>query len=163
MSSNKKQRKKEIEIANSFEYGRSLLRAAEISLEEARSHKEKFHWAQVVHSSQRCIELSVKSIASFISETVTPVHELDDQTIMGLEARKSHELAHVNLTRLYIIQKLWATFYNESKYGKERYGLGPEKLFTELEAEFSIKHAETAEMEARRVFDYYSRLSTRKR
>jgi hypothetical protein len=73
------------------------------------------------------LDFSVKSIASFISGTITPVHELDDETIMGLEARKPPEIANVNLTPLYIIQKLWATFYNESKYGKEKYGLGPEK------------------------------------
>jgi HEPN domain-containing protein len=161
MSSNKEQRKKEIEIVNSFEYGKSLLEAARISLEEATSHKEKSQWVQVVHSSQQCIELSVKSITSFISGAVTPVHELDDETIMGVEARKPPELAYVNLTRLYIIQKLWATFYIESKYGKEKYGLGPEKLFTELEAEFAIKHAEIAKSEAWQVFDHYLRSTTK--
>lgn len=154
-----KERKKEIEIGNPFEYGKSLFEAAKISLEEAASHKERFHWAQVVHSSQECIEFSVKSIASFISETVTPVHELDDKTIMGLEALKPPELAYVDLIRLYIIQKLWATFYNESKYGKEKYGLGPEKLFTQLEAEFAIKHAEIAKNEALQVLNHYLRLS----
>ncbi len=151
----------EIQILNSLEYGMSLLESASITLKEAKSHQKDFHWPQAVHSSQQCTEFSVKSIASFISGTIIPEHELDDEAIIGLEARKPPELTYVNLIRLYVIQKLWATFYIESKYGKEKYGLGPEKLFTELEAEFAVKHAEIAEGEGRQVFYYYLNLPSK--
>jgi len=157
MNVDNRKKRKEIEVDDPFEYGRSLLESAKINFQEAEFHKGKHHWPQVVHSSQQCIELSVKAVACFISGKIIPVHRLDDEAIMSLHANKPLELTYVDLPRIYIIQKLWATFYEESKYGKEKFGLGPEKLFTELEAEFALQHAEIAKRHAWWVFDYYQR------
>lgn len=40
-----------------------------------------------------------------------------------------------------MISEFWSSMYNVAKYGCEKIGVGPEKLFTRREALFAILHA----------------------
>jgi hypothetical protein len=44
--------------------------------------------------------------------------------------------------KLYLYLKFWSTFYTVAKYGLEKIGVGPEKLFGKEEAELALKHAD---------------------
>lgn len=52
------------------------------------------------------------------------------------------ELVHYNFPRLYLLARLWATFYSFCKYGSDHFKVGADKLFKKAEAELALEHAD---------------------
>ncbi len=42
---------------------------------------------------------------------------------------------------MFLVTKFWVRFYETAKYGNEKLGVGPEKLFKETEAKLALEHA----------------------
>jgi hypothetical protein len=52
------------------------------------------------------------------------------------------KLKYLKFPKLYLYSKFWPTFYTVAKYGLEKIGVDPEKLFEKEEAELTLKHAD---------------------
>lgn len=57
------------------------------------------------------------------------------ENIVGCAAKEK------NLERLYMISTFWSSMYSVAKYGYQKIGVGPEKLFQKKEASFALSHA----------------------
>ncbi len=123
--------------------------------ESAKVHLEsRVRWSEAVQAAQESIELSVKSLLSFLRVEFAPSHGWNNESLMdiaqqirgrGLLSRlQSHGLYwSPRLPRLLLITNLWARFYLPAKYGMEQGWLAaPQELFERKEAELAVEHAE---------------------
>jgi len=84
-----------------------------------------------------------------LTDSYPKKHEFKDEEFEPLLDKVPADLRYYNFPRLYLLHKLWSGFYTVAKYGYDKVGTGPEKLFQKEEAELAIKHAE----DCRRVAD----------
>jgi len=121
----------------------------------AKEHLKSYNrCTESIEASQLCIELSVKSILSFLEIQYPHRHGWNQEDISKI-AKQIRDTNLINkleeqnyywctrLPRLVFIANFWAQFYLPAKYGYEaEYFAPPQDLFERQEAEFAIKHAE---------------------
>jgi len=120
----------------------SFLKRASNKLNEARSSLENHYYAESVSASQECIELSVKAIFLLLQEEYPKRHEFEEEEFEAILKKIPEKLKYLGFPKLYLYSKFWSTFYTVAKYGLEKIGVGPEKLFEKEEAELALKHAD---------------------
>ena len=68
-------------------------------------------------------------------------HWFKDEEFEVLLDKVPEKLQHLDFPRLFLYSKFWSGFYETAKYGDEKLGVGPEKLFRREEAELALRHA----------------------
>jgi len=107
----------------------------------AEQDLNNYHHAKSVHSSQVCIELSMKAIYRYFGEAFTPSHELKVDEFVRVLDQIPEDLKYHKYSRLFILANFWTEFYTISKYGHEKIGISSEQIFEKDEAELALKHA----------------------
>lgn len=136
-------------VTRSLDMAESFLKRAWNKLDEPKRELETCHHAESISASQECIELSMKVVFLLLTEAYPGKHEFKDEEFEPLLDKVPEDLRYYNFPKLYLLHKLWLGFYTVAKYGYDKFGTGPEKLFHKEEAELAIKHAE----DCRRVAD----------
>ncbi len=129
-------------MTKSVDMAESFLKRAWNKLEEAKRELNSWHYAESISASQECIELSIKATFLLLTESYPKRHEFKDEEFELLLDKIPEDLKYYNFPRLYLFHKLWSGFYTVAKYGYDKFGTGPEKLFQKDEAELAIKHAD---------------------
>lgn len=81
------------------------------------------------------------AIFLYLEEKYRKTHEFSDEQFMKILGKIPEECKHYNFPRLLLLTKFWSKFYETAKYGNEKLGVGPEKLFKEKEAKMALEHA----------------------
>ena len=125
-------------------------------LQAAKAHLESnFRYSESIEASQECIELSVKSILSFLEIKFSRSHEWEPskkqfadiaqqiQERQLLDRLTDQYLDHIiRLPRLLFLMNFWAQFYITAKYGFEAEHLASaQDLFNKEEANLAVRHA----------------------
>ena len=131
-----KQEQKSIEMAESF------LKRAWNKLNEAKQHLKSFNYPESISASQECIELSIKAVFMLLQVEYPRRHEFKEEEFEEVLKKIPEKLRYLDFPKLYLYSKFWLNFYTVAKYGLEKIGVGPEKLFEKEEAELALKHAE---------------------
>jgi HEPN domain-containing protein len=139
---------KSINIAESF------LRRAFKKQREAEEHLKQLNYPESISSSQECIELSIKAMFLLLTAEYPKRHAFRDEEFEALFEKVPEELRYLDFPRLFLYSKFWGAFYEAAKYGDERLGVGPEKLFRKEEAELALMHAGECRQAAERLFSY---------
>jgi len=132
----------------SLSMAESFLRRAFRKLREAEEHLKAGNYPESISASQECIELSIKAVFLLLVEEYPKRHEFRDEEFEKLLEKIPEKLKYLEYHRLFLISKFWLGLYATAKYGEERLGLGPEKLFKRDEAELALRHAEECERAA---------------
>jgi HEPN domain-containing protein len=127
---------KNIQMAESF------LKRAWNKLNEAKSYLENYHHSESISASQECIELSIKAIFLLLQKEYPRKHEFEEEEFEAILKKIPEKLKYLEFSKLYLYSKFWLNFYTVAKYGLEKIGIGPEKLFEKEEAELALKHAD---------------------
>jgi len=127
---------KNIQMAESF------LKRAWNKLNEAKSYLENYHHSESISASQECIELSIKAIFLLLQKEYPRKHEFEEEEFEAILKKIPEKLEYLEFSKLYLYSKFWLNFYTVAKYGLEKIGIGPEKLFEKEEAELALKHAD---------------------
>ena len=125
-------------------------------LQIAQKHlKPLSKYSESIEASQECIELSVKSILSFLDIKFSRSHEWEPnkkqfaaiaqqiQERRLLDRLEEQYLNHtIRLPRLLFLLNFWAQFYITAKYGFEaEYLASARDLFMKEEANLAVQHA----------------------
>lgn len=125
-------------------------------LDAAKQHLSRFQYSEAVQASQECIELSVKSILSFLEIDYPRSHQWkqDKEQFLNLARQiKSRNILDkleqlymritVPLPRLIFLMNFWSESYSAAKYGLEAEHLASAKELLKIkESELAIQHAE---------------------
>ena len=141
------------EQAKNIEMAESFLKRAWNKLDEAKKHLESWHYPESISASQD-IELSIKAIFMLLQEKYLKRHEFSEEEFEAILKKIPEKLKYLDFHKLYLYSKFWLSFYTVAKYGLEKIGVGPEKLFEKEEAELALKHAEKCYYGARQL-EYY--------
>lgn len=135
---------KEIKGKKSIKMAESYLKRARNKLDEARNQLKSFHCPESISASQECIELSAKAAFLLLQEKYPRKHEFKEEEFMAVLEKIPHEseFEYLNFPQIYLFSRFWSSFYTIAKYGYEKFGVGPEKLFEKEEAELALKHAD---------------------
>ncbi|RLG61606.1 hypothetical protein DRO02_08870 [archaeon] len=76
-----------------------------------------------------------------LQEKYSKKHGFSDEEFEAILNKIPENLKHLDYHKLYLYSKFWLSFYMVAKYGLEKIGVGPEKLFEKEEAELALKHA----------------------
>jgi HEPN domain-containing protein len=125
----------------SLSMAESFLKRARKKLGEAEEHLKQMNYPESVSSSQECIELSIKAMFLLLMAEYPKRHTFRDEEFEKLFEKVPEELRYLDFPRLFLYSKFWGGFYEAAKYGDERLGVGPERLFRKEEAELALKHA----------------------
>ena len=139
--------------SNSYGYAESLLRRAFSKLEEARIHLKRAEYAEAISSAQECLELSIKAVFLVLKGDYPKKHEFTEEEFEEVLRAIPKDLSYIKIYKLYLYSKFWSQFYTVAKYGLEKLGLGPEKLFDRAEAKLALKHAENSYIAAEALKD----------
>lgn len=138
----------------SLSMAESFLKRASKKLGEAEGHLKQLNYPESISSSQECIELSVKAMFLLLTSEYPKRHTFKDEEFEELFKRIPEKLRYLDFPRLFLYSKFWGTFYETAKYGDERLGVGPEKLFGKEEAELALKHARECRYAAEVLLNY---------
>lgn len=133
----------------SLEMAESFARRASNKEMEARENLKKFNIPESISASQECIELSMKAIFLLLTDSYPKKHDFTDDDYVHVLSKVPKQAENLNFARLFILSKFWSNFYSAAKYGNEKFGMGPEKLFKQEEAELALKHAEECNLALR--------------
>jgi HEPN domain-containing protein len=102
--------------------------------------------AESVAASQRCIELSLKSMFALLGVEFDKTHVIkqeDFNQLMQAFQAEGEEMrrASSHLPRLLLLGQFWAKFRSVAEYGFETLGVPQGRLFKESESELALKHA----------------------
>lgn len=139
---------KSVEMADSF------LKGSSKKLGEAESHLGSLNYPESISASQECIELSIKAVFLLLQKEYPKRHEFRDEEFGALLERVPERLRYLDFHRLFLISKFWLGLYSTAKYGEERLGIGPEKLFKGDEAKLALAHAKECNRAAVILRDY---------
>ena len=142
------QKQKSLEMAESF------LKRANNKLDEAEQHLKSWHYPESISASQECIELSIKAIFMLLQEEYPKRHEFKEDEFEAILEKIPEKLRHLDFPKIYLYSKFWLNFYTVAKYGLEKLGVGPEKLFEKEEAELALKHADKCYSAASQLKNY---------
>ncbi|MGB9760039.1 MAG: HEPN domain-containing protein, partial [Thermoproteota archaeon] len=98
-------------------------------------------YPESISASQECIELSIKAIFLLLQKEYPKKHEFEEEEFEAILEKVPEKLKYLDFPKLYLYSKFWLSFYTVAKYGLEKIGIGPEKLFEREEAELALKHA----------------------
>ena len=140
-------------MANSF------LKRAWNKLDEAKAHLKNFHHPESISASQEVIELSIKAVFLLLTGEHPKKYEFKEEEFEAILNKVPENLKHLDFPKLYLYHRFWLNFYTTAKYGLERIGVGPEKLFEKEEAELALRHADKCKSAASQLANYtkYSR------
>lgn len=123
--------------------------------DSAKAHlNSRVRWSETVEAAQESIELSIKSMLSFLRIEFARSHAWNHESLIRIaeQINESGLLGKMRsqglywsprLPRLLLINNLWAQFYLPAKYGFEQGALAPaQELFDQKEAELAVEHAE---------------------
>jgi HEPN domain-containing protein len=125
-----------------IEFAHSYKNRASVKRDEAKNHKVNWHYPESISASQECMEFSLKAIFYYFDISPRKEHEFSDEEFENLIKKIPKDLEYLNFPRLLAISQFWGRFHIVAKYGKEKLGIGPEKIFKEKEAELALSHAE---------------------
>jgi len=138
----------------SMEMAESFLKRAWTKLDEAKHHLKSSNYPESISASQECIELSIKAIFMLLQKEYPRKHEFKEEEFEVILEKIPEKLKHLDFFKLYLYSKFWLNFYTVAKYGLEKIGIGPEKLFEREEAELALKHANKCESAASQLKNY---------
>jgi len=130
----------------------SFLERSRKKLWEAEDYSKKANYAESISASQESIELSVKAIFLLMQERYPKRHWFKDEEFETLFDRLPKELDAIRFRRAFLHSKFWSDYYGLAKYGDEKLGIGPEKLFRREDAELALVHARECRDVARELF-----------
>jgi len=142
------------EQAKNTEMAESFLKRARSKLDEAKGYLESYHYPESISASQECIELSIKAIFMLLQEKYPKKHEFSEEEFEAILKKISDKLKYLDFHKLYLYSKFWLSFYTVAKYGLEKIGVGPEKLFEKEEAGLALKHADKCYYGASQLRNY---------
>jgi HEPN domain-containing protein len=119
----------------------SFLKRALKKESEAEEHLKHLNYPESVSSSQECIKLSIQAMFLLLRPEYPKRHTFKDEEFEALFKKIPDKLRHLDFPRLFLYSKFWGSFYEMAKYGDERLGVGPEKLFRKEEAQLALIHA----------------------
>ena len=137
-----------VKMANSF------LQRAWHKLDEAKMHLKTLHYPESISVSQEVIELSIKAVFLLLTGEYPRKNEFKGEEFESILSKVPEELKYLDFPKLYVYHRFWSSFYTVAKYGLEKIGVGPEKLFEKEEAELALKHADKCESAARQLGNY---------
>lgn len=140
---------------NFIELAEGHLERARQELESARNDLEQYRYAKSVHSSQTCMELSMKAIYRFFDEEFTPSHQLKSDEFARVIDLIPENLQYHNYPRLFVLANFWVEFYTISKYGHEKIGISSEKIFKRDEAQLALQHADACNRAANAIQSWH--------
>jgi HEPN domain-containing protein len=132
----------EKEIKRNIRLAYSWLERSGNKLSEGKALLKKFKYPEAISSFQECIELSLKSLSLLLTDRYSKEHKFDEKEFEEILTKIPESLENLEFYKLYLYSKFWSNFYIVAKYGLEKFGIGPEKLFGENEANLAEKHAE---------------------
>jgi len=138
----------------SLSMAESFLKRAYKKQSEAEEHLKQLNYSESVSSSQECIELSIKAMFLLFTAEYPKRHTFRDEEFEALFEKVPEKLRYLDFPRLFLHSKFWGAFYEVAKYGDERLGVGPEKLFRKEEAELTLTHARECRQAAERLLNY---------
>ena len=127
---------------------------ASTQLQAARDHLGSYmQFSECIEACQECIELSVKSVLSFLDIEYPSSHGLNREQFSKIAKQiqdkklvdklEEQNLGHIRLPRLLFLANFWAQFYLPAKYGFQAGYLAPaQALFDREEAVLATQHAE---------------------
>jgi HEPN domain-containing protein len=136
----------------SLNMAESFLRRARKKLGEAEEHLKRVNYPESISASQECIELSIKAMFLLLVDEYPKRHWFRDEEFEALFERIPEELRPLEFPKLFLYSRFWAGFYETAKYGDERLGVGPERLFGHGEAELALRHARDCHRAADRLY-----------
>ena len=142
------------EQAKNIEMAESFLKRAGHKLDEAKGYLESYHYPESISASQECIEFSIKAIFMLLQEEYPRRHEFNEEEFEAILKKIPDKLKYLDFHKLYLYSKFWLSFYTVAKYGLEKIGVGPEKLFEKEEAELALKHADKCYYGASQLRNY---------
>jgi HEPN domain-containing protein len=147
---------KEVKNKKTIKMAESFLKRAWNKLDEAKNQLKSYRYPESLSASQECIEMSIKGIFLLLQEKYPKKHEFEEEEFVALleKVPKNPEFEYLNFPQLYLFSKFWSNFYTVAKYGYEKLGIGPEKLFEKEEAELALKHADKCLHAANRLENY---------
>ena len=133
-------------------------------LDEGKSHYDKYHYPESISACQECIELAMKAIFHFAEIKFPPKHTFIEENFRRVLEKIGSCSKRQGLERLYMLSEFWSSMYNVAKYGCEKIGAEPEKLFSRGEAFFALHHAFEVYEQARHIYydcapQYYGKSS----
>lgn len=123
------------------ELAESYIKRAGNKCNEAEESLKRFHYAESISASQECIELSLKAIFLLLESKHSKSHQFSEEEFERILEKIPEKLKYFDFHKLYLYSRFWSAFYTVAKYGLEKIGVGPEKLFEKEEAELALKHA----------------------
>ena len=119
------------------------------NLRQQAERQKTYAPAESVAASQRCIELSLKSMFALLGVGFVKKHPIQqkdlDQLMQAFQAKGDEEgiIIHASrhLPRLLLLGQFWAEIRSIAEYGFETLGVPQGRLFKESESELALKHA----------------------
>jgi HEPN domain-containing protein len=141
----------------SLHMAESFLSRASHKIDEAEEHLKWMRYPESISSSQECIELSIKAMFLLLTADYPKRHIFKDEEFEALFEKVPKELSYLEFPRLFLCSKFWSSLYEVAKYGDERLGVGPEKLFGKEEAELALTHAKKCWSATQTLLSYVKR------
>ena len=94
-----------------------------------------------ISNSIEAIEFAAKTAFLLLSEVYPKKHEFTDEEFAKLFNHIPDQAKHFNFPRLFVLYKLWISFYTQAKYGNEKLNVAAADLFQREEAELALTHA----------------------
>jgi HEPN domain-containing protein len=94
-----------------------------------------------ISNSIEAIECAAKAAFLVLSEEYPKRHAFEDEEFAKLFERIPDQAKHLNFPRLFVLYKLWISFYTQAKYGNEKLNIAAADLFQRDEAELALRHA----------------------
>lgn len=135
---------------NTKKMAESNLNEAEVRLNAAKRALEEKHYAFTIRQSQECVELALKGALRYVC--VEPPKWHDVGIVLRREKEKFPTQFKEHINRLVSISRKLRREREPSVYGDEELGIPAEELYTETDAEESLKDAQL-------VFDLCKKLS----
>ncbi len=124
-----------------FEMARQYIQTAREEYDSGCKDLESFRYAKSIRSFQICIEQSLKAVHLILEVEYQRKHSQKEPQFKKLIESVPSKLSHINFPRLFVISKLWSTFYTIAKYGLQDIEVGPHRIFSEKEANLAKEHA----------------------
>lgn len=125
---------------NSKKMAEGYLKEAEIRLETARNSLKKEFYAYVIRQCQESVELSLKSALRFVGIEAPKWHDVGIN--LREEKDKFPKYFRKEIQKLSAISRELRREREPSMYGDEELEIPAEELYTEFDAEKSLKDAE---------------------
>ena len=114
------------------------------NLSLAKNTLKNLDYSACVHRSQRCIELSIKSLLDSLNIKYKWEHRVGNELGKVLEKLNLKEYDVNYLARANMHLMLWTSVANLAEYGDQYLHVAARKIFTKEDAELALGHAQRA-------------------